>query len=99
MLVVFAMLPIAAPRKSVCLEEFETWNEDLFKLKLPRIYAITNEIKNTMGSEETLIAGAYKVTWTAYTTTRFDSTRFKKDHADLASEYTKSTTTRRFCVR
>ena len=63
------------------------------------IEQIENEIKNTMGSEETLIAGAYKVTWTAYTTTRFDSTRFKKDHADLASEYTKSTTTRRFCVR
>ena len=63
------------------------------------IEAIENEIKNTMGSEETLIAGAYKVTWTAYTTTRFDSTRFKKDHADLASEYAKSTTTRRFCVR
>ena len=51
------------------------------------IEQIENEIKNTMGSEETLIAGAYKVTWTAYTTTRFDSTRFKKDHADLASEY------------
>ena len=63
------------------------------------IEQIENEIKNTMGSEETLIAGAYKVTWTAYTTTRFDSTRFKKDHADLASEYTKSTTTRRFTVR
>ena len=63
------------------------------------IEAIENEIKNTMGSEETLIAGAYKVTWTAYTTTRFDSTRFKKEHADLASAYTKSTTTRRFTVR
>lgn len=63
------------------------------------IEQIENEIKNTMGSEETLIAGAYKVTWTAYTTTRFDSIRFKKDHADLASEYTKSTTTRRFTVR
>ena len=63
------------------------------------IEQIENEIKNIMDSEETLIAGAYKVTWTAYTTTRFDSTRFKKEHADLASEYTKSTTTRRFCVR
>ena len=63
------------------------------------ITALEDEIKNRMGDEETLMAGAIKVTWTPYTTSRFDSARFKKDHAELAAAYTKTTTTRRFTVR
>ena len=63
------------------------------------ITAAEDEIKSIMGDEETLLAGAFKVTWTPYTSTRFDSTRFKKDHAELAAAYTKTTTTRRFSVR
>lgn len=56
-------------------------------------------IKAVMGDEETLLAGAFKVTWTPYTTSRFDSTSFKKDHAELAAAYTKTTITHRFSVR
>ena len=63
------------------------------------ITALEDEIKNRMGDEETLMAGAFKVTWTPYTTSRFDSASFKKDHAELAAAYTKTTTTRRFTVR
>ena len=63
------------------------------------IAGMEDEIKAVMGDEETLLAGAFKVTWTAYTSSRFDSTRFKKDHADLAAAYTETTTTRRFSVR
>ena len=63
------------------------------------ITAIEDEIKAKMGTEETLLAGAYKVNWTTYTTSRFDSSRFKKDHAELAEAYTKTTTARRFSVR
>ena len=63
------------------------------------IAAAEDEIKGVMGDEETLMAGAFKVTWTPYTSTRFDSARFKKDHAELAEAYTKTTTTRRFSVR
>lgn len=63
------------------------------------IAGMEDEIKAVMGEEETLLAGAFKVTWTAYTSSRFDSARFRKDHADLAAAYTKTTTTRRFSVR
>ena len=63
------------------------------------ITAIEDEIKSHMGNEEILLAGAFKVTWSPYTSTRFDSARFKRDHADLAAAYTKITTARRFCVR
>ena len=63
------------------------------------ITAAEDEIKAVMGNEETLLAGAFKVTWAPYTSSRFDSARFKKDHADLAAAYTKTTTTRCFSVR
>ena len=63
------------------------------------IAGMEGEIKSVMGDEETLLAGAFKVTWTPYTSSRFDSARFKKDHAELAAAYTKTTTARRFSVR
>ena len=63
------------------------------------ITSMEDEIKQVMGDEETLLAGAFKVTWTPYTSTRFDSARFKKEHAELAEAYTKTTTACRFSVR
>ena len=83
----------------------ETKIKELLELKRMKeeleaeITSMEDEIKALMGDEETLLAGAFKVTWTPYTSTRFDSTRFKKDHAELAAAYTKTTTARRFCVR
>ena len=62
------------------------------------IASMEDEIKQVMGEEETLLAGSYKVLWKPVTTSRFDSTRFKKDHADLAEACTKTTTTRRFTI-
>ncbi len=62
------------------------------------IASMEDEIKQVMGEEETLLAGSYKVLWKPVTTTRFDSTRFKKDHAELAEAYTKTTTCRRFTI-
>lgn len=78
--------------------------KELMELKRMReeleaeITTIEDEIKNRMGTEETLLAGSYKVSWTTYTSSRFDSTRFKKDHAELAAAYTKQTTSRRFSI-
>ena len=63
------------------------------------IAAAEDAIKAAMGDEDTLLAGAFKVAWTPYTVSRFDSTRFKKEHADLAAAYTKTMTIRRFSVR
>ena len=83
----------------------ESQIKELLELKRLReeldneIQAAEDAIKQVMGDEETLLAGAFKVTWTPYTTSRFDSTRFKTDHAELAAAYTKTTTTRRFSVR
>ena len=63
------------------------------------ITATEDAIKAVMGDEQLLLAGAYKVSWTPFTTSRFDSAAFRKDHADLAAAYTKTATARRFTVR
>lgn len=62
------------------------------------IATLEDAIKKEMGDREQLIAGAFKVTWKPVTSSRFDSARFKKDHAELAAAYTKTTTARRFCI-
>ena len=62
------------------------------------IATLEDAIKKEMGDREQLIAGAFKVTWKPVTSSRFDSARFKKDHAELAAAYTKTTMTRRFCI-
>lgn len=60
--------------------------------------ALRDAIKAAMDGAEVVTAGAYKITHKLVTSTRFDSTRFKKDHADLAEAYTKTTTAARFTV-
>ena len=62
------------------------------------ITSMEDEIKQVMGEEETLLAGAFKVSWKTFTSSRFDSVRFKKEHAELAAAYTKQTTARRFSI-
>ena len=62
------------------------------------IDALQEAVKSFMGSEESMIAGAFKVSWKPYISSRFDSVRFRKDHADLAAAYTKQTIARRFSI-
>lgn len=86
------------------INEIKSKAEELKELKTMReeldaeIAAIEEEIKQEMGDKETLIAGAFKITWKAITSSRFDSTAFKKANPELAAQYTKTTTIRRFCI-
>ena len=47
---------------------------------------------------DTLTGADYKITWKAVTSSRFDSTAFKKAMPELAERFTKSATSRRFIV-
>ena len=47
---------------------------------------------------EALQGDGWKATWKNVVSSRFDSKRFKADHADLYGQYSKQTTTTRFCV-
>ena len=63
------------------------------------IAAAEDEIKSVMGSEETLLAGAFKVDWKTVITSRIDTAALKKVMPEIAERFMKQTTTRRFCVR
>lgn len=62
------------------------------------IASAEDEIKAVMGDEETLFAGAFKVTWKSVSSSRLDSTALKKAFPDIAARFTKQTTARRFCI-
>ena len=63
------------------------------------ITAIEDSLKAAMGEQEEMRCGEYKLTYQTVSTSRFDSARFRREHADLADAYTRATTYRRFCVR
>lgn len=63
------------------------------------IAAIEDALKAAMGEQEEMLCGEYKLTYQTVSTSRFDSARFRREHADLADAYTRATTYRRFCVR
>ena len=55
-------------------------------------------IKAVMGDEELLTAGAYKVSWKTFTSSRVDTPALKKALPEVAAQFTKQTTGRRFSV-
>ena len=62
------------------------------------IAAAEDEIKGVMGDEEILLAGAFKVSWKVFTSSRLDSTALKKALPEIAAQFTKTTTARRFSI-
>lgn len=60
--------------------------------------ALKDKVKAYMGDSEILTAGPFKVTWKAVTTSRIDSKALSKDYPELAEQYTKTSTSRRFLV-
>ena len=62
--------------------------------------ALTDKIKAVMveRGEEILTGDGWKASWKNVNSNRFDSKRFKADHADLYSQYSKATTTTRFIL-
>ena len=59
---------------------------------------IRDAIKAHMGDSEELRAGEYKITWKSVTSSRLDSKALKAGAPELVERFTKTTTTRRFCV-
>ena len=62
------------------------------------ITSLEDSVKAVMGDEELLTAGAYKVGWKTFTSSRIDTTALKKELPDIAAQYTKQTTARRFSI-
>lgn len=62
------------------------------------ITSLEDSVKAVMGDEEHLTAGVYKVSWKTFTSSRVDTTALKKALPDIAAQYTKQTTARRFSI-
>ena len=64
------------------------------------IESITDSIKADMDAEgvDTINGVDWKVTYKTVTASRLDTNAFKKDLPELAAQFTKSTTSRRFCI-
>lgn len=60
--------------------------------------ALEADIKAAMGDSEEMSVEGIKVKWTRYITSRFDTVAFRKAMPDLASRFTLSVESRRFCV-
>ena len=64
------------------------------------IESITDSIKADMDAEgvDTINGVDWKVTYKTVTASRLDTNAFKKVLPELAAQFTKSTTSRRFCI-
>lgn len=62
--------------------------------------AIKDTIKAHLTAQgvDELRAGEYRVSWKPITTTRIDGKAFQQAFPEVAQAFTKTTTTRRFCV-
>ena len=62
--------------------------------------ALTDRLKGAMVDQgtEVLQGDGWKASWKNVNSSRFDSKRFKADHADLYGQYSKTTTSTRFVL-
>ena len=80
--------------KAAELKELKAMQEEL----AAEITAIEEEIKAAMGDQEQITAGPFKITWRPITSSRLDSTALKKALPEIAAQFMKQTTTRRFSI-
>lgn len=60
--------------------------------------SIKSDILAIMGNDEIHVEGAAKASNKTVVSSRFDSTRFKKEYPKLFTEYSRETSYKRFCV-
>lgn len=62
--------------------------------------SIKDEIKALMLEQDTeeLETGKHIIRWTSVLNNRFDTTTFKKEHAEMYKQYTKQTASKRFSI-
>ena len=81
------------------IRKLQEWEQFIEEAK-QEAESLRDEIKAEMLNRETeeITAGCFIVRWTSVLTQRFDSTTFKKEHADMYKLYTKQSASRRFSI-
>lgn len=62
------------------------------------ITALEDEIKAHMGDLEEITAGEYRITWRPVTSHRVDAAALRRALPDVAAQFSRAITTRRFMV-
>lgn len=83
-------------KKIAALKEWEALLEEA----KAQVESLKDEIKAEMLTRNTeeMTAGRYICRWTSVLSNRFDTTTFKKEHAEMYKQYTKQTSSRRFSI-
>ena len=81
------------------IEQLKEW-EAILEEAQAEVEALRDCIKEEMLENDTeeMIVGTYIIRWTSILSNRFDSTSFKKEHADLYKEFTKQVASKRFSI-
>ena len=66
-----------------------------------QLETLKDSVKAFMNAQnlEHVSAGNHSVSWTSYSSRRFDTKLFKAEHQDLYEQYSKDIETKRFSVR
>ena len=62
------------------------------------ITSLEDEIKAHIGDREEINAGEYKITWRPITSNRLDTAALRRTLPDVAAQFSRTITTRRFMV-
>lgn len=84
---------------STIIEKLKEW-EAIQAEAAAEVESLKDQVKaemNARGVEE-LEAGQYIARFTTVFSNRFDTTVFKREHAEMYKQYTKQTTSRRFSI-
>lgn len=84
---------------STIIEKLKEW-EAIQAEATAEVESLKDQVKaemNARGVEE-LEAGQYIARFTTVLSNRFDTTVFKREHAEMYKQYTKQTTSRRFSI-
>lgn len=90
---------MSANEMEMKIARLQEWEQLLEEAKA-EVESLKDEIKAEMQSRNTeeMSAGRYIVRWTSVLSNRFDTTTFKREHAEMYKQYTKQTASRRFSV-
>lgn len=84
---------------STIIEKLKEW-EAIQAEAAAEVESLKDQVKaemNARGVEE-LEAGRYIARFTTVLSSRFDTTVFKREHAEMYKQYTRQTTSRRFSI-
>ena len=84
---------------STIIEKLKEW-EAIQAEAAAEVESLKDQVKGEMNARgvEELEAGQYIARFTTVLSNRFDTTVFKREHAEMYKQYTKQTTSRRFSI-